>query len=104
MPNDDPSPSAIEDLPQITSRTPIWARQAGQIALRYFNNGSDVHYKADNTLLTRADVEIEQFLAAQIRAAYPDHHLLGEEGRGKKAHSGERNECGFHSESDLGEG
>ena len=80
MSNDYSARSATADLPQLTSQAPIWARQAGQIALHYFNHNNDIHYKADNTLLTRADVEIEQFLAAQIRAAYPDHHLLGEEG------------------------
>ena len=65
--------------PQITTHAIAWARQAGQIALHYFNNVS-VEYKPDDTLVTQADVEIEQVLAAQIRATYPDHGLVGEEG------------------------
>lgn len=54
--------------------------QAGQIALRYFNQLETVHYKADNTLLTQADLEIEQFLTEKITAAFPDDGLIGEEG------------------------
>lgn len=60
-----------------------WARHAGQIACSYFNNVS-VDYKADNSVLTRADIEIEQFLVSQIRSTYPDHGLVGEEGAKNK--------------------
>lgn len=65
--------------PQMATRVITWARQAGQIAMRYFKRVSP-HYKPDNSLLTQADVEIEQFLVDQIRTAYPDHGLIGEEG------------------------
>jgi myo-inositol-1(or 4)-monophosphatase len=56
-----------------------WARQAGEIARRYFNNVT-ASRKADNTPITQADREIEALLADRIRAAYPDHGLIGEEG------------------------
>lgn len=68
--------------PDVPTQATLWARQAGQIARRHFRNASfDVKaVKADKSLLTQADLEIEQFLVAQIRAAYPNHALLGEEG------------------------
>lgn len=63
-----------------------WAGEAGQIALRYFKNVS-VQYKADNTLVTQADVEIEGFLEAQIHQSYPNHALISEEGARKQTGS-----------------
>lgn len=63
--------------PQIAATT--WAREAGDIALRYFKNSS-ANYKPDNSVLTRADLEIEQFLVREIRRTYPDHGVLAEEG------------------------
>ncbi len=70
------SPNAIKQLIG-------WVREAGQIALRYFNN-VDFQYKADNTLLTQADLEIEQFLAERLRSTFPSCALIGEEGTRSK--------------------
>jgi myo-inositol-1(or 4)-monophosphatase len=56
-----------------------WARQAGQIALRYFNN-VDPQYKPDQSFLTQADLEIEHFLTERIRATYQGYDLISEEG------------------------
>ena len=70
---------SLEYMSNITEHAITWARQAGKMAMRYFKNVS-VEYKSDDTLLTQADVEIEQFLVAQISSTYPDHALLGEEG------------------------
>jgi myo-inositol-1(or 4)-monophosphatase len=64
---------------EATQQIIAWARQAGQIALRYFNNVTP-QIKPDQTLLTQADLEIESFLAERFRAAFPDHSLIGEEG------------------------
>ncbi len=69
----------LDVLSEVSSLATLWARQAGQIAMQHFRNVS-VNYKADNTLLTQADVEIEQFLVKQIRTLYPDYGLIGEEG------------------------
>lgn len=71
-------PLHLTDLPTITNHTITWARQAGEIAMRYFKHVLP-DYKPDQTMLTRADVEIEQFLRAQIRLTYPDHGVIGEE-------------------------
>lgn len=65
----------------------VWVRQAGQIALRYFRHAKPQR-KPDQSLVTQADLEIEQFLAAKIRVAYPRHGLIGEEGtRGVNGHA-----------------
>jgi myo-inositol-1(or 4)-monophosphatase len=56
-----------------------WVRQAGQIALGYFNHVEGT-LKQDRTLVSDADLEIEDLLTTRIRGAYPDHGLIGEEG------------------------
>lgn len=56
-----------------------WARRAGQIALRHFNAVTP-RLKADHSFVTRADLEIEQFLTERFRAAFPAFNLLSEEG------------------------
>jgi myo-inositol-1(or 4)-monophosphatase len=56
-----------------------WARQAGEIALGYFNR-VDASCKEDRTLVTDADNEIEDLLAGYLRAIYPQHGIIGEEG------------------------
>ncbi len=56
-----------------------WARQAGQIALRYFNR-VDATCKHDRSLVTTADYEIEDLRNGHLSAAYPDHGIVGEEG------------------------
>lgn len=57
-----------------------WVREAGQIALSYFNHGVKVHRKADRSLVTEADEEIEALLTARLRETYPEHAIIGEEG------------------------
>ncbi len=64
---------------QATLQMRAWTRQAGQIALYHFNNIKP-QYKSDGTFLTEVDLEIERFLAERIQTAYPDHHVIGEEG------------------------
>ncbi|RME86331.1 MAG: inositol monophosphatase, partial [Caldilineae bacterium] len=55
------------------------AREAGAIAMRHFRRvGSD--RKADNTIVTQADRDIEQFLVDELTRRYPHHGILGEEG------------------------
>jgi myo-inositol-1(or 4)-monophosphatase len=72
--------TAFIDVAQVRA----WALEAGAIALRYFRGSTgrnvEADRKADNTLVTRADREIEAMLASRIRAAYPDHGLIAEEG------------------------
>ena len=56
-----------------------WAREAGEIGCKYYNT-AEVRRKPDRSVVTAADVEIEQLLRARIRATYPQHGILGEEG------------------------
>lgn len=55
-----------------------WARDAGVIALKYYNDVVP-RRKPDRSLVTAADEEIERLLRARIKAAYPAHGILGEE-------------------------
>ena len=59
------------------------AELADAIALRYFSpslaGAPEAFTKADGTLVTRADREIEEALRARIGERYPGHAILGEE-------------------------
>jgi len=66
------------------------ARQAGEIALRYYRTGLTFEAKSDDSPVTRADRECEQFIARELERAFPDDGLLGEEGALKPSRSGRR--------------
>lgn len=69
----------FSDFPiDLTNQIVIWARQAGQIALRYFNR-VEPQQKPDQSFVTLADLEIEHFLTEHLRRARPDWGLIGEE-------------------------
>ncbi|GAC1538208.1 MAG: inositol monophosphatase family protein [Herpetosiphon sp.] len=55
-----------------------WVAEAGAIALR-MRTGVDVQIKADRTPVTAADNAIETLLRRHIKAAYPEHNIVGEE-------------------------
>jgi histidinol phosphatase-like enzyme (inositol monophosphatase family) len=55
------------------------AREAGGITQRYFKGPLHPERKADNSLVTIADRETEQYLRASIEQAFPDDAVLGEE-------------------------
>jgi histidinol-phosphatase len=55
------------------------AREAGRIALRYYENGFDVVIKADQTPVTQADREAEQAIEQVLARAFPAYGVLGEE-------------------------
>ena len=65
-------------------------KQAGAISLEYKTRLGEVQITRKGTvkdLVTEADVAVEEFLVAQIRRAYPDHAICGEE---SGAHAGDR--------------
>ena len=66
------------------------ARQAGEIAMRYYRSGIAFEAKSDDSPVTRADRECEQFIAGELERAFPDDGLLGEEGAHKPSRSGRR--------------
>ena len=55
------------------------AAYAGNVMKKYFvqNNGAD--YKEDNTIVTKADKEINSYLVKRVKEKYPDHAVDGEE-------------------------
>ena len=55
------------------------AHEAGGIMHKYFNQTDISHYKGDNTIVTTADIEINQLVIDRVRERYPDHGVYGEE-------------------------
>ena len=55
------------------------ARQAGQLALRYYDGSFTVEHKADLSPVTVADREAEQLLRKLLLGAFPTDGFLGEE-------------------------
>lgn len=58
------------------------AKKAGDMALeerKHFSR-EEIHFKNPKDLVTDVDRKVEQFIRAEIEAAYPDHAILGEEG------------------------
>jgi myo-inositol-1(or 4)-monophosphatase len=55
------------------------AREAGALLSRFFDDGFAVRHKGRVDLVTDADVAAERRIAEIIRAAFPDHAILGEE-------------------------
>src|SRR5258708_30646031 len=68
----------------------IAARQAGSIALRYWNTGLTAETKSDASPVTLADRECERAIAHALEEAFPQDGLLGEEGATKDSRSGRR--------------
>src|SRR5260221_4144044 len=68
----------------------IAARQAGSIALRYWNTGLTAETKSDAPPVALADRECERGIAHALEEAFPDDGLLGEEGSAKDSRSGRR--------------
>jgi myo-inositol-1(or 4)-monophosphatase len=57
------------------------AKEAGEIALKYFHEEKDAHYKDDTSIVTKADLEIGRHLARRISEKYPDHNIVNEEAK-----------------------
>lgn len=55
------------------------AKEAEEIALRYFSFEIENTWKGDNTPLTVADTEINDLVIKRINESYPDHSIYGEE-------------------------
>lgn len=55
------------------------AREAEEIALKYFSFEVENTWKEDDTPLTIADTEINDLVVRRINEAYPDHSIYGEE-------------------------
>lgn len=69
----DPTPAQLLDVALAA------ADAAGAAAMRWFRAAPPTETKRDGTLVTAADRDAERALRATIRAAFPDHGILGEE-------------------------
>ena len=56
------------------------AQEAGALLRERFGRPHDVRFKGAVDLVTEADRGAEALIADRLRAAFPDHRLLGEEG------------------------
>jgi myo-inositol-1(or 4)-monophosphatase len=60
-----------------------WVKEAGDRIRSSFNQTLNIETKSNpNDLVTDIDKEIEQFFIEKIRAAFPNHKIMGEEGFG----------------------
>ena len=56
------------------------AREAGALLMGHFQKHVKVEYKGDVDLVTEADRKSEKLIISRIRAQFPDHDIVGEEG------------------------
>src|SRR3989338_9563013 len=56
------------------------ARQAGDIIRRDFTTVMEKKWKADDTPLTKTGLAVNQLVLDSVKAAFPDHSILSEEG------------------------
>ena len=56
------------------------AREAGALLLGYFHRRVKIEYKGDADLVTEADRASEKLILERIRAEWPTHEVIGEEG------------------------
>lgn len=57
------------------------AKEAGKIMLKYFNQDNKSSYKEDNTIVTIADTEINDYLIKRVKIEFPTHSVDGEENK-----------------------
>lgn len=55
------------------------AENAGEIMLKYFNEDNGASYKYDQTIVTKADTEINHYLINKVKEVFPEHSVDGEE-------------------------
>ncbi len=66
-------------MKSILAEAEALSREAGQMAMHYFQQPLPVERKSDHSPVTQADREIELFLRQQLSQRYPEHGILGEE-------------------------
>ena len=57
------------------------AIKAKEIMLKYYNDDKEISYKEDNTIVTKADKEINEYLIKMVKEKYPNHSVDGEENK-----------------------
>jgi len=70
-----------DDWQELYEKIKAWTLEAGSILRTGLNNQLHVEYKTSEAdLVTEKDREIEQFFIRKIKADYPQHRIVGEEG------------------------
>lgn len=55
------------------------AFEAGKIMIKYFKEDNGASYKFDQTIVTKADKEINEYLIKRVKETFPTHSVDGEE-------------------------
>jgi myo-inositol-1(or 4)-monophosphatase len=63
-----------------TQRASEIAREAGALLLPYFKRRIGFEYKGDVDLVTEADRASEKLIVSRLKAEWPSHDIMGEEG------------------------
>lgn len=58
----------------------VTAQEAGQFLLDAFEQPRTIAYKGEVDIVTEADRQSEEFIVARLRAAFPEHSVVAEEG------------------------
>jgi myo-inositol-1(or 4)-monophosphatase len=81
------------------------AREAAELVMRILPEprvGKDVRHKSPQELVTRADHEAERLITSRIKAGFPGHAIVGEEGQARDAASAPRATSGATSGGAVG--
>lgn len=75
-------PESVADLEVIERAAVALAEEAGRLLLDYYRQAIEVEYKDEHRRdpVTKADRDIEEYLARAVRERFPGHAVLGEEG------------------------
>lgn len=68
-----------DEIHDILTAADAFAREAGEITLRYFGGIVEHDAKGDGSPVTKADREAEQKIRSRIEERWPDHGIVGEE-------------------------
>src|ERR1700690_1359902 len=63
------------------------AREAGAILLQEFDRPVKISYKGEVDIVTQADKRSEQAIVSRLRAQFPQHAIVAEEGGGTESAS-----------------
>jgi fructose-1,6-bisphosphatase/inositol monophosphatase family enzyme len=69
----------MQDLSEYLDFAKRLAHQAGDIMMKYFGKNPESELKADDTIVTIADKEINAMVIREVRDHYPAHSVDGEE-------------------------
>lgn len=79
--------SAQSELEQILTFAQQVCHEAGRLTVGYFRRSLEVIQKADDSPVTIADREAEQFVRSAIEKKFPNHSIMGEEHGTKESSS-----------------